>query len=513
MKILFIALALALAILSFFQVYKKSKYNRLSNLSNLILIIILGVYLMFVPIKNPTLDYSSSDKSLTVSDSGYIYISDIGGESTENFSVKLDVDKEYINVLLSDGIDSVPYSTFTFTEASGITYDLDYDGTNDEFYLFRNFSIASGFNVIALVAITLILMNLVLMVSRMLREKEVNPHETKYKITTLQRIINILERASLIAIGGIFVFYLIFIFVDYPLQIIYYLKDTQYILLVFALMLSPIILSFFRELTRKEYAYWVNEDTIQVYSGSQLVFEAQGDSFDLKETLIRNSRSIGKDYLQMSATLIDETQKYEGLNIDLKPLGSAQAFKLLDSLRSINMLGEKIDSKPSDDYNVKVEDNHVLTGKLARKSDTRNTVILIVVFAVLFLILSINSYKISEMFGPMIAIALIILMSILPIVLVIVYQVRLNNNMGIINVKFQDNFISFNDKQYEINEHLIIEMTYPDSVAARYAKINVKSYGTLNVYTIKRNHKIPQDAYYDLYTVISHKYPNILKVR
>ena len=85
--------------------------------------------------------------------------------------------------------------------------------------------------------------------------------------------------------------------------------------------------------------------------------------------------------------------------------------------------------------------------------------------------------------------------------------------MGIINVKFQDNFISFNDTQYEINEHLIIEMTYPDSVAARYAKINVKSYGTLNVYTIKRNHKIPQDAYYDLYTVISHKYPNILKVK
>lgn len=81
MKILFISLALALAILSFFQVYKKSKYNRLSNLSNLLLIIILGIYLMVVPIKNPTLDYSISDKSLTVSDSGYIYISGIGGEA------------------------------------------------------------------------------------------------------------------------------------------------------------------------------------------------------------------------------------------------------------------------------------------------------------------------------------------------------------------------------------------------------------------------------------------------
>lgn len=517
MKFIFIVAAILVAVYSFFEVYRKSKYNRYSNLSNLLLIVVLGILVAFFPIKNPTLDYSETNDSLTVTKDGGIFVADIGGEETKDYALKLDVEKEYINVLLSDGENSVPYSTFTFTEETGITYDLEYDGTNDEFYLYRSFGVASGFNVLPLLSIILIVLNLILMVSRVLREKETSFEQTRFKISVTQRIINVLERASLIALLTLFASYFILLFVDYPLDYIYYFKDSQYLALCIGLMFAPILISFFIELIRKEFAYEVLEDSVKVFSGSNLVFEAQGESFDMTESLIRNTRSIGKDYIQMSANLIDESSRFEGLSIDLKPLGSAQAFMLLDKLRSLNKSGDQHTSKHDDidgqTHPKQEQEVFVLTGKESKASDTRNTLIFVGAFAAVFLLITVNSYRIMQTFGSMFTIVLILGFSILPIILIILYQVRLNKNIGILTVVLNEDSIQFNDTHYELNQHLVIEMPYPDSVSARFAKIMVKSYGSNHVYTIKRNHKIPQDAYYDLYTEISHKHPTLLKVK
>lgn len=363
MKYLFLAITIILAVYSFYKVYKKSKYDKLSNFYGLIIVLALSAFIGVTSVVNPTIDLSVSDNTITITYDGFLKIEDIAGVKTSNHAIKIDSEKEYLNVLLTDGYDSVPFSSFTFTENPGITYDLDYDDDTEDFYLIRNFSIASGLNIIAIVCIYIIIYNLSLMLLKMFRENEMNPKSNKFKISFIQRLINIFERSSLIFFSAIFIGYFIIRFVDYPFEYIYYLKDFNYILLILGSLLVPLFIAFFVEMSKKEYAYLIEDNTIQVFSGSKLIFESSCDTFDLEETLIRNTRAISKVYVQMSVTLLDKSKTYEGLKVDLIPLGTSHAFSLLDALRSFKKSEiSDTDEISNDEIQSQPVNKYVLTG-------------------------------------------------------------------------------------------------------------------------------------------------------
>lgn len=515
MKFLMLGIFVLLAIYAFVDILKNSKYNKYSNLSNGLIVVGLSLLLAFFPIVKKPLIMNETDNAITLTNEGGIRVLDVAGIDTSSEHLKLENEYQYNQVLLGDDYDAVPFQTFTFTEVPNITYDLEYDGTDDTFYLYRNFSYASGFSVVGVLALGIIVFNLILMYARVIQEKTVKHETSRYYVTPAQRVVNILEIASIVLILEIMALYFINLFSDIIFVKIYYLSDPIYLSLILGVMILPVVIAFFIVMIRKDFAYDLSDDLVRVYSGNQKLFEANQETLNVDTNLIRNTRSIRKDYLQMGLILRDQSNAYEGLTTDLKPLGTSQAFKLMDSLRGLERKSSdnNYDTHRDETMTEESQITYTLTGRMEKGSFKLRFIGMLLIYMMFFFLVIAFAAKLSDLIGTEISILLIIMTSISPIAFVLYYQWNLNKNMRILNVSLENNELKIDDNIYPMDTNTHVTMPYPDSLVARVVRIKVQYKGQDTFYIIKRNHKVPKDDYTNFYTDMATKYPNNLKIQ
>lgn len=113
----------------------------------------------------------------------------------------------------------------------------------------------------------------------------------------------------------------------------------------------------------------------------------------------------------------------------------------------------------------------------------------------------------------MVSLFLIISIAIVPlIVFVLMQKSSVKKSMDIITISTDEDTINVNDKQYNLNENLKIEMNYPDSLVSRSARMKITYQGSTVIYIIRRNNNDPKDSYYHLFNELSQNYPNILVI-
>lgn len=310
---------------------------------------------------------------------------------------------------------------------------------------------------------------------------------------------------------GVMAFYIISMFTNEILIRLYYVTDTNYLLVVVALVLLPLLIAFVIVMVRNDHAYELTDDKIKVYAGKRQVFESKRGDLIVEPQLIRNTRSFSKDYLQMQLTLKDSQHAFEGVSLDLKLLGTSLAFKLIEALNHYQT--DTVIPETDTSCSVTPSKTYTLTGRKYQTNETQMRIIGLVAYAVMFLFLMMMTPQLADYIGLTMTVTLILLIGLSPLGLLIVYQVSMQKNLEILNVHIEGDTLYINDDSYPLDSSTILRIPYPDSLVSRMVKLKIIGAQSQSVYQIKRNPEVPKDDYYQLYHDLAISYPNNIKIQ